>query len=416
MTNISRILSLFSGCGGMDLGFEGDFDVFPEFLNEVIHPEWVKNRTGDGLVRLPPTGFTTVFANDIMPESMTAWINYFGKRESGKKKVFKLGSIVDFVKNAKRTPDSQTVFPDEIDMVTGGFPCNDFSVAGKRLGFESHKNHKGTLRIDEPSVESRGQLYIWMKEVIEITKPYVFVAENVKGLVSLGEAKAIIENDFQGVDGGYAVVPARVLKATDYGVPQTRERIFFIGFRKDALKKEVLKAYETGIIPVAFDPYPVPTHAECPQGALKAYTTVRMALSNLPEPNFSSDLSHINYSKAKYMGKHCQGQKEIDLDAPGPTIRAEHHGNIEFRRLSIKNGGKMLEEAHLSERRLTVRECARIQTFPDDYDFVIKEPEQRKFAVNATMAYKMVGNAVPPLLAYHVAQRLREIWGTIFNR
>ncbi|WP_448807867.1 DNA cytosine methyltransferase [Aminobacterium mobile] len=410
-----RVLSLFSGCGGMDIGFEGNFDVFPEFLNEVIHPEWVKKVTDNGLIRLPPTGFKTVFANDIMPESMRAWTKYFNNRRHKSEKVFKLGSVVDYVKIAKKDSKSQSIFPKNIDIVTGGFPCNDFSVAGKRLGFESHKSHKGTLRIDEPCIESRGQLYIWMKEVIEITKPYVFVAENVKGLVSLGDAKTIIENDFRGVDGGYVVVPARVLKATDYGVPQTRERIFFIGFRKDALKKKVLKAYETGLIPLEFDPYPIPTHAENSQGALKPYTTVRQALKGLPEPKFSNDLSHIRYSKAKFMGRHCQGQKEIDLDTPGPTIRAEHHGNIEFRRLSPKNGGKIFNEFHLEERRLTVRECARIQTFPDDYEFVIKEHNQRKFSVNATMAYKMVGNAVPPLLAYHVAQRLREIWNTIFK-
>ena len=89
------------------------------------------------------------------------------------------------------------VFPEDVDVVTGGFPCQDFSVAGKRKGFNSHKNHKGELIEDkEASVETRGQLYMWMKEVIEITQPKIFIAENVKGLVNLGDVKSIIQNDF----------------------------------------------------------------------------------------------------------------------------------------------------------------------------------------------------------------------------
>jgi DNA (cytosine-5)-methyltransferase 1 len=117
------------------------------------------------------------------------------------------------------------------------------------------------------------------------------------------------------------------------------------------------------------------------------------------------------------MGKHCQGQREIALDLPGPTIRAEHHGNIEYRRLSKEHGGMIDEEIKkgLPERRLTVRECARLQTFPDDYEFVVKNHGERKFYINATMGYKMIGNAVPPLLAYHLARRLEEIWDKLFK-
>lgn len=117
------------------------------------------------------------------------------------------------------------------------------------------------------------------------------------------------------------------------------------------------------------------------------------------------------------MGKHCQGQQEVKLDGIGPTIRSEHHGNIEFRRLSIEHGGVYEEEFNngMEERRLTVRECARIQTFPDDYEFVIPKNKDNT-PVSASEAYKIIGNAVPPLLAFHIAKRIEENWDKYFGR
>ena len=138
------------------------------------------------------------------------------------------------------------VFPDEVDVVTGGFPCQDFSVAGKRNGFNSHKNHKGDLIEEEcASVETRGQLYMWMKEVIEITQPKIFIAENVKGLVNLGDVKSIIQKDFSSANGnGYIVLDPQVLHSANFGVPQSRERVIFIGIKKSALKKSALAELE----------------------------------------------------------------------------------------------------------------------------------------------------------------------------
>jgi len=115
------------------------------------------------------------------------------------------------------------------------------------------------------------------------------------------------------------------------------------------------------------------------------------------------------------MGKHCQGQIEVDLNGIGPTIRSEHHGNIEYRRLSIENGGRYINElsSGKKERRLTIRECARIQTFPDDYQFIISKSEGDK-SVSASEAYKLIGNAVPPLLGFHIAKRLEDNWEKYF--
>ena len=405
-----NLVSLFSGCGGMDIGFEGDFFCLKKSINLFVHPEWVEEDYGDW-VKVKPTTFNTIFANDIRPDAKAAWVSYFGNKKRDANKIYHLESIVDLVKRAK---EGELIFPQKVDIVTGGFPCQDFSIAGKRLGFRSQKSHLGeTLNKDEPSIENRGQLYMWMREVISITEPKLFVAENVKGLTNLNDAKEIIEHDFATAGkGGYIVVPAQVLHAADYGVPQSRDRVIFFGFKKNALRDEALRALKQERIPEHFDPYPMKTHGH----GIAPYVTCREAFIDLEEPDRTQDLAQKKYSKAKYMGKHCQGQTEIKLDAVGPTIRSEHHGNIEYRRLSIEHGGKNEEELQkgLKERRLTVRECARIQTFPDEYQFILKKTSENK-SVSASEAYKIVGNAVPCVLAYNIAKNIESKWEIYFK-
>lgn len=410
-----QVLSLFSGCGGMDLGFEGGFTILKKSLNPKVHPNWKYTKINSNWVKLSPTRFTTVFANDIRPDAKSAWTNYFSNFNVPSSK-YCLDSIVDLVKLHK--DNAKSIFPANVDLVTGGFPCQDFSIAGKREGLNSSKSHLGSkMQNAEPSVESRGQLYMWMREVISITKPKVFVAENVKGLANLEDVKNIIEHDFSTIcDGGYLVIPARVLHAANFGVPQNRERIIFLGFQKKALTKTALYELSQPIINPDYDPYPVPTHKFTVTGeTLLPFVTVADAFTGLSEPNQSVDPSHQRYSKAKYMGRHCQGQTEVDLASIGPTIRSEHHGNIEYRRLSSEHGGKHYEELMqgLPERRLSVRECARIQTFPDDYQFILPSINGNK-AVSASDAYKLIGNAVPPLLAFNIAKRLEENWEKYF--
>ncbi len=407
-----NLLSLFSGCGGMDIGFEGSFTCLKKSINRKIHPEWIEEENGDW-VKVAPTIFNTVFANDIRPDAKAAWVSYFGDTKPNANQIYHLDSIVDLV---KRVQQGESVFPDDIDIdiVTGGFPCQDFSIAGKRLGFNSQKSHLGVaLESDESSVESRGQLYMWMREVVTITQPKLFIAENVKGLTNLEDVKEVIEHDFaEAGNGGYLVVPAKVLYAPDYGVPQSRERVFFFGFRKNALTVEAMEALKMDVIPDDYDPYPVKTHGE----KLAPIVTCTDALVGLVEPEESNDPSQRKYSKAKYMGAHCQGQTEIKMDSVGPTIRSEHHGNIEYRRLNEEHGGKHANElgAGLPERRLTVRECARIQTFPDDYQFILKKTADN-VAVSSSDAYKIIGNAVPCVLAYNIAKNIEAKWNKYFT-
>jgi DNA (cytosine-5)-methyltransferase 1 len=407
-----KVLSLFSGCGGMDLGLEGNFQVHKASINEYLHPNWIQKQINEHFVQLSPTPFETVFANDILSSAKMAWVPFFQKRGRNPE-VFHSESIVDMVKKAK---EGAFAFPPDIDIVTGGFPCQDFSIAGKRLGFQSHKSHNG-CDISDPTTENRGMLYMWMKEVIELTKPKIFIAENVKGLASLGEVRKIIENDFRSIDeNGYYVLPSRVLNAADYGVPQGRERIIFIGLNKKYLRPAILAMIENGTLDESVNPYPSPTHACTPlnkSNLLKPYMTVSQAFENLQEPAQSSDPSQQVYSKAKFFPK-TQGNTEVNLQGISPTIRAEHHGNIEFRRLSEENGGKNFDELKkgLQERRLTVRECARLQTFPDNYEFVKNKKEA--YPLSASSAYKVIGNAVPPLLAYNLAKRIEKVWDDLF--
>lgn len=408
------MLSLFSGCGGMDIGFEGAF-----ICNRKSVPScsgWIDRDVDRDWVMLKKNRFSAVFANDILEEAYLTWNQYmsrFGKDPS----IYHLESIVDLV---KRQHSGEKVFPENIDVVTGGFPCQDFSVAGKRLGFNSVTSHDGSKLPEEtPSEENRGKLYFWMKQVIDIVKPKVFIAENVKGLTNLGNVKEIIQRDFSQADGdGYIVLPPRVLHAGDYGVPETRERVIFIGIHRSALKPDVREALESEIVPEEYDPYPPQTHKYTKEssGSLP-FVSCREVFGGLEEPDDSPDLSQKHYSKAKYMGKHCQGQAEIHLDGLGPTIRSEHHGNIEYRRLSAGHGGKLSDElaAGLPERRLTPRECALIQTFPPDYPFVSYKENSKRFLVSQSGAYKVIGNAVPPVLAFNIARRLQTLWPVLFK-
>ncbi len=410
-----RLLSLFSGCGGMDLGFEGDFLVHEKSINIKHNPDFIGKKEKGNMIRLTTTKFQTVFANDIINDARNSWVNYFKKKDYSPE-IFHLDSIVDLVKLHKQ---GVNVFPENIDIVTGGFPCQDFSVSGLRNGFKSHKDHTGkNINKGNPTVETRGQLYMWMKEVIDIVQPKIFIAENVKGLVNLANVKEIIQQDFSKANGNsYIVLLPQVLHAANYGVPQSRERVLFIGLKKSELKAGVLDELQKEKIPDDYSPYPTPSHSmDIGLNGFLEYVKLKDIFKNLDEPEDSLDPSQMYFSKAKFMGKHCQGQTEINPGRIGPTIRAEHHGNIEYRRLSLKNGGKIIQELEsgMHERRLTPRECALIQTFPPDYDFVIPS-NGKKFFISPSSAYKLIGNAVPPLLAYHVAKKIEKQWNKYFN-
>ena len=341
-----KIISLFSGMCGMDIGFAEQVIVHKNSVSS----EYIESQASiDDFVNLKRLPFDVVFQNDILPEAKKiAELNGWNHN-------YHLKDIRDMI-------DEKFVFPDA-DVVIGGFPCQDFSHAGKRKGFDS----------------SRGTLYQSFVDVVKITKPLVFVAENVNGLLTMkGEPIKQIISDFSNV--GYEV-KYQLLKSEEYGIPQTRWRVIIIGVRLDKIGN-------------LSDNWNV-----IDENKLKC--TVRSYFNHLQEPNTTCDPAQQVYSKAIRRDKG-QGQKEVGLDEFSPTIRAEHHGNIEFRRIV---DGKNNENS-MMERRLTVREAALIQTFPPSCILT----EQSK---PSSKAYKPIGNAVPPLLAYIIAKKVLTIIKTM---
>lgn len=319
-----NVMSLFSGCGGLDLGFKGGFFYLNQYYGQ--------------------NPYNIIWANEIISDAAKTYKSQIGNH-----------IIVEDISKLKKEnfPASEMV-----DVVIGGFPCQDFSLAGKRQGFK---------------VE-RGRLYLEMKRVIEITTPKVFIAENVKNLLVMenGLIMKTIINDFKSC--GYNVY-FHLFHSANYGIPQNRERVIIYGIRKDCDKINIK--------------LPKETHSK------KNWITCFEAIDDLWDLLDSGKISnHSNkdYSKAKfYIGSKTQGNTRINRDKIAPTIRSEHHGNIEGH---YRTNGDELDINNW--RRLSVRECARIQSFPDNFNF----------PVSTSSAYKQIGNAVPPVLAWYIARAL----------
>ena len=296
----ASILSLFSGCGGLDLGFMGGF----RFL-------------GKTYPRLP---FQVVWANDIEPTACETYRANLG------------GDIVcgDVHDHLADIPSA--------DVVIGGFPCQDVSINGKGLGADGE----------------RTTLYGAMIQAVRKARPRAFVAENVRGLLMTrhdGLRKAIIAGF---ADLGYRL-DVDLYLAADYGVPQMRERVFIVGTRKDGR-------------PFA------PPSAPLSRGN---WITARAALEDLEGAEEGAVANHI-WSRAKRGAE--QGNRTLKADRPAATIRAECHGHIQFH--------------YALDRRISMREAARCQSFPDHFAFKggIRQIERQ------------IGNAVPPVMGWHMAK------------
>jgi DNA (cytosine-5)-methyltransferase 1 len=318
-----NIISFFSGCGGLDLGFKN-------------------------------AGFNIIWSND----------NSEGVRETFEK------NFPETVLNKKSIKKIDlTEIPDNPIGIIGGPPCQSWSVAGSGKGL----------------TDKRGLLFFDFINIIEQKQPLFFVAENVEGLLSKKNkgAFSLIKSHME--NAGYIVYP-QILNAADYSVPQNRKRVFFVGYR-----------------------YDIPTEFKFP-GPLTTKINVKDAIYDLKDTAIPSQPKNLTNGDACVVPNHeyWQGSysyifmsrnRVLSWDKPSYTIQASG------RQVSIHpQAPEMIKVAkderifvpgveHLY-RRLSIRECARIQTFPDDFIF--------KYASLDT-AYKMIGNSVPVNLSNAIA-------------
>lgn len=331
--NEIRVLSLFSGCGGMDFGIEA-------------------------------AGGNVIFANDIMPDACKTLEKYFKDTDVRNEDI----SLI-------------TKFP-RADVVVGGYPCQSFSMAGNR----------------DPSKDERTNLYKQFLRVVSVVKPNYFVAENVSGLQQLKSGTFLKEQIDAYTKEGYNV-SYQVLNAKDYGVPQSRKRLFIVG-----VKKELKQIFV----------FPAPTHGKSTKvsGPLKPYASHGEAIKGLPlwpegefyerphdpDGNFSWYFMSRN-RKANWADPAftvVANWRHITLHPASPVMtltwsnledgwKQRWDFSNEYEHLEANPNRPKLDSA----RRLSWRECARIQTFG------------AKFVPAGDVASKFtqIGNAVPPMLA-----------------
>lgn len=293
-----KVVSLFSGAGGLDLGL----------INE---------------------GHKIIWANDIDPDAVKTYEYNIGKHI--------------YLADIGQLPDEELP---KADVVVGGFPCQGFSLANRKRSGD----------------DSRNKLYLQFLRVVETTKPYYFIAENVRGILSLDNGDAIkkIVSDF--MDAGYRVKYS-LFNAADYGVPQSRMRVIIAGTRTD--------------LPIECDfNFPEKTHSKTPYDHQKKWISITDGLSGIPDPEkFPEALPNQLFSKYKVTNRNFTGHRRTNPDKPSPTILARGNGG----------GGVCAIQHPENHRRMSVRESAAVQTFPLNFEFFGSMNSQ----------YRQVGNAVP---------------------
>lgn len=345
-----NLLSLFSGCGGLDLGFElaglkvvmGEKVMEEAFRDKTVFQKNINNNV-----------FNTIFVNDIFTEARETYAGNAGKY------IYMDKSDIRKIKQ----------FP-KADIVLGGFPCPGFSEAGPRL-------------LDD----KRNFLYLHFIRCLMQSKPKLFVAENVKGMTTLGKGevfKQIVE-DFAAA--GYTIYH-KLLSSEEYGVPQIRKRVILVGVRND----------------IDFEyQYPEPAYGDEKKG-LKKIVDLRTAIGDLED-------NPGEYFTGSYSSMFMSRNRKKSWSEPSFTIQASG------RQAPIHPGGEpmvkvgkdkyIFTDGEENNRRLSVKEIARIQTFPDWYEFS-RGTSNRNENAKLDLVYKQIGNAVPVKLALAVAEPIAE--------
>jgi len=387
-----KIASLFSGCGGLDLGFIGGFDYLGHFYEA--------------------NNVQVVFANDFDRDASTCYNSnpLLTRKENA-------DCLLEDIRNV----DAEAI-PD-YDILLAGFPCQPFSNAGNRKGVND-KNGRGTLfeeceRILKAKIEKG-------------SKPKAFVFENVRGILSSKMPSGVTVPDEikQRMEGlGYNVA-IKLVCASDYGVPQSRYRVLIIGVSNemDAFDFDLMKSVvqENDIPSVAFGKYEelllgnILQNAETESGnEYWEYTAATQHMIELIGPcvvgkkGFDFFTKGFKISDLPQNVKEGKSWKNINPDDLPPRFRKiyddpkRYHAPKFYRRFALGEiNGTITASAQpencgithpFENRRYTVREIARIQSFPDEYTFG---------SIPLQSQYKVIGNAVPPILAWVIAKAL----------
>lgn len=324
------VISLFSGCGGLDLGFE-------------------------------KAGFNIPVANEF---DKTIWDTFEANHPKTK-------LIKGDIRNIKESD-----FPDEVDGIIGGPPCQSWSEAGALRGIE----------------DDRGKLFFDYIRILKDKQPKFFLAENVSGMLANRHSKAVQNIISMFEECGYDV-SITLVNAKDYGVAQERKRVFYIGFRKD--------------LHIDF---------KFPEGSTKdddKKITLRDVIWDLQDTAVpAGEKNHRNpdainnneYFTGAYSTIFMSRNRVKSWDEQGYTVQAsgrqcQLHPQAPKMVKIGKNVCRFVEGKENLYRRMTVREVARVQGFPDDFKFIYDTVDT---------GYKMIGNAVPVNLAYEIATAIRE--------
>ncbi|MCR4734142.1 MAG: DNA (cytosine-5-)-methyltransferase [Treponema sp.] len=313
-----KVASLFCGCGGTDVGLLGNFD----FLGK----HYASNN------------MEIVYANDIDDNACRIFEENFGIKPDNRD----IRQI-----NSNELPD--------FDILTGGFPCQSFSIIAqnpKRLGVK----------------DDRGKLFFEMCRILRDKQPKCFIAENVKGLLTANQKSAfpLIMEEFK--NSGYDV-KHMVLNSANYGVPQKRERVIIVGFRKD-LKIDFTFPNQVITDEDLFEP-------------LK-----KVIENTVDEKYYFSDRAVEGMMKKRE--KMNKGRAQ-DIEKPCNTVGAH------LAKVSLNSTDPVLMNGN-RYRRFTPREVARIQSFPEKFSLVGTESAQ----------YRALGNAIPPVMIWYVANKVQN--------
>lgn len=388
-----KTVSLFSGCGGLDLGVTGGFD----FMGRT----YTKN------------DFEIVFANDIDNDALSTYganSKYFNSKHlvAGDIREIDISSIPDF------------------DVLFAGFPCQPFSNAGNRKGVHDD-NGRGTLweeceKIIQHAIND-------FKE-----KPRAFVFENVRGIISskMPNGKSVPEEIKERMEQLGYNVSMKLVKASDYGVPQNRYRFLIIGIRDD------LGTFDFSILDEIVEKYKLPNVENNPYELLLGYVLATLS-DDTPQQDeywkyspqgqkmvdmigvcadgketfekFTEKVPLQEISKTILIGRSWKNINPDDLPERFRKIYNDpkrYHAPNFYRRFALGEiAGTITASAQpencgithpFENRRFSIREVARIQSFPDDFEFPYK-------SING--AYKVIGNAVPPVLGWVIARALQ---------